>query len=182
MQQALRSALWRVQATLGPIFPPTITGSLRIGTLRLRQGTWMACVILCLGKSTPVCPTEHWEIVYPRLCPSPFILPSRGFIGLWRWVCHQFPRRPLSGTSWLALPFALFLNVALENTRSSPPARPDLSARSAERKQDKSLRCKMIMHYALWALCLDRAKRRLCGPGDALRLLSIGLLVEEGRA
>lgn len=103
---------------LGLIFPPTITVSLHtMNALRLRQGPWTACV-MCVGKSIPVSPTEHWEIVCPGRCPSPFILPSRGLIGLLRWDCHRFPRRPLLGTSWLALPFTLFLNVALKNTHT----------------------------------------------------------------
>lgn len=54
------------------------------------------------------------------------------------------------------LPFTLLLKVTLENTHSSLPVKPDLSANSSEKKQDKKPLA--IKHrYALCSVgCVSR--------------------------
>lgn len=138
---------------LGLIFPPTITVSLHtVNALRLRQGALDGlCNVRWKEHSGALSLFFHSSlkrINWPLEVGLPPV-PKEASLG------HIMARPSLHSVSECR---------SQKHTHSSPPARPDLSARSAEKKQDKSLCCKTIMHYALWVLCLDRAQRRLRGP------------------
>lgn len=107
-----------------------------------------------VGKSAPASVIENWvDGLRWGSVALVFVIPSDGLIGLLREIATG-SEGSFSSPRY-RVPFTLLLKVALENTHSSPPVKPDLSANSSEKKQqDKNLWHKTLLCIMLCWFCV----------------------------